>query len=547
MPVNRFVTRPTAIALGALLAFLSIAPPAEAYRRQRPADAPAPIISRITIRATSIFDLDTNAQLRHIPYSTANALHIRTREQVIRRELLFKEGDRLDPFLIAETERNLRALPFIRAARIVKFPQRDGTVALVVYTNDSWTTEPQINLGGVNSIDSVEVGFKEKNLLGLGKTVQFFQEKGKDFTQRTFRYTDPRILGSRWQFDGGVLRNTDGNTEDATVQRPFYSADTRWSARGFVERSNLAIKEFDNNVQTNQYEQIQHTQETGAATKIGGGRDTVNHAGLRYRVVTTGYTRNDQTPIDKTVPDNRVDRTLFLDLDSTHTDFIEATRLEKMNRIEDVNLGLALTVSPGWSPSFITGQTNSTSLDSTLQKKYLFPAGHLLNLSFSYTGRDVTRSAENQLYNAQVKYYHRVSDANTLVLNSRLELGQDLDADNQLKLGGDTGVRAYEKDSFVGSKIWLMNVEDRLFLIDDFANLFAIGGAIFGDSGYAWDKDHPMAISDMKSDVGMGLRLGLTRSSNEVVLRFDLAYRLDAYNKGGDSRWVFSFGTSQAF
>ena len=69
-------------------------------------------------RGGSIFDLETNAKLRRFPYSTINALHIRTREDVIRRELLFKVGDRLDPFLIAETERNLRALPFIRAARI---------------------------------------------------------------------------------------------------------------------------------------------------------------------------------------------------------------------------------------------------------------------------------------------------------------------------------------------------------------------------------------------------------------------------------------------
>src|SRR5688500_10820338 len=86
-----------------------------------------PVISRITVRATDIFDFEFKTYLRKFPYTWANGLHIRTKERVIRQEFLFKVGDRLDPFLIAETERNLRALSFIRAARVAKYPQRDGT------------------------------------------------------------------------------------------------------------------------------------------------------------------------------------------------------------------------------------------------------------------------------------------------------------------------------------------------------------------------------------------------------------------------------------
>src|SRR5437763_217159 len=119
-----------------------------------------PIISRITIRSTDIFDFETKPNLRKFPYTWINALHIQTREYVIRQELLFKIGDHLDVFLLRETERNLRGLSFIRAARIVSFPQRDGTVALVVHVNDAWTTEPQLNLSGVNKVDNVEIGFK---------------------------------------------------------------------------------------------------------------------------------------------------------------------------------------------------------------------------------------------------------------------------------------------------------------------------------------------------------------------------------------------------
>src|SRR5260370_1618761 len=46
-------------------------------------------------------------------YRAADALHIETRESVIRKFLLFQEGDPYDPTRLEESERNLRVLPFL--------------------------------------------------------------------------------------------------------------------------------------------------------------------------------------------------------------------------------------------------------------------------------------------------------------------------------------------------------------------------------------------------------------------------------------------------
>ncbi len=51
--------------------------------------------------------------------SAANSLHILTREDVIRRELLFEPGDPPDPDLFDETERNLRALGIIGDVAVI--------------------------------------------------------------------------------------------------------------------------------------------------------------------------------------------------------------------------------------------------------------------------------------------------------------------------------------------------------------------------------------------------------------------------------------------
>src|SRR5436190_278654 len=71
-----------------------------------------PTIATIRIDREDVFDLD-NPDERHLPFIWADRLHVETREYVIRRELLFQEGDPADPDVLYESERNLRRLVFL--------------------------------------------------------------------------------------------------------------------------------------------------------------------------------------------------------------------------------------------------------------------------------------------------------------------------------------------------------------------------------------------------------------------------------------------------
>lgn len=510
------------------------------------ADPSDHVISRITVRGTDIFDLDLNPKLRHFPYTTVNFLHVQTREEVIRRELLFKVGDRYDPFLVQETERNLRALSFIRAARVARFPQRDGTVALVVHVNDAWTTEPQINLGGKNGISETEVGFREKNLFGFGKDIQFMYKKGEDFTRRQFEYFDPRLGGTRFQLKARTTDETDGHAERLDITRPFFSADTRWSTRLSVDHSVYDLDEIEDNRKVSEFQQTKDVEEIALAFKVGGGRDVVTHAGLRYRQDDRKFDPNPGTDPVRGIPTDRRLETVFLDLDASRTNFIEMTHLEKMNRVEDLNLGPRVQISPGVSPSQLNDETDPSVLEGFFEKQTLFRAEHLLVQRLAYAGRETFTRGQNEKYEAALKYYHRPSDLHTLVVNTRVNWANDLDPDDRIQLGSDNGMRNHDIDRFIGTKSVLVNVEDRIFLVDEALNLFAVGAVVFVDSGYAWPRGRPVALSDMRTDIGTGLRLGLTRSSNEVIVRFDIAYRLQEDSRE-DSRFVFTFGTGQAF
>ena len=99
-----------------------------------------------------------------------NHLNFKTRETTIRRNLLFREGDTIDPFRLAESERILRSLAFIRDARIVvvRVPDSADSADVVIVVKESWTL---MLSGSMKEGDRLKVSLAEQNLLGLGHEV----------------------------------------------------------------------------------------------------------------------------------------------------------------------------------------------------------------------------------------------------------------------------------------------------------------------------------------------------------------------------------------
>jgi hypothetical protein len=81
---------------------------------------------------------DTNQVRYNFGIGVANILHKNSKEKVLKRNLFFKEGGRLSPYLFADNERYLRDLSFIQDARIlVDFAEGSiDSVDVVVITKD---------------------------------------------------------------------------------------------------------------------------------------------------------------------------------------------------------------------------------------------------------------------------------------------------------------------------------------------------------------------------------------------------------------------------
>ena len=108
------------------------------------------------------------------------------------------------------------------------------------------------------------------------------------------------------------------------------------------------------------------------------------------------------------------------------------------------------------------------------------------------------------------------------------ELGKNLDTDQQVLLGGDTGLRGYPLRYQSGEGRWLFTAEQRFFTNWYPFQLFNVGAAVFYDMGATTGRD-PLGTPSqgLLRDVGFGLRLGNSRSALGNVLHIDVAFPLD--------------------
>jgi hypothetical protein len=77
-----------------------------------------------------------------------------------------------------------------------------------------------------------------------------------------------------------------------------------------------------------------------------------------------------------------------------------------------------------------------------------------------------------------------------------------------------------------------------------------LGAAVFSDAGRAWMEDPPRRQAHLKDqkllkDIGIGLRIGSSRSSKAAMVHFDLAFLLDGDDTIEGMQWLVS--TSETF
>lgn len=124
-----------------------------------------------TIRLGFEYDMnDTTRIENNFGTAVGKLFHKNSRDKVIRKNLFFKEGSILFPYLLADNERYLRGLPYIKDARIMVDYAGESTdsVDVIVLTKDVFSIGGKVLIG---SVDDGRGEISEENLLGSGTRV----------------------------------------------------------------------------------------------------------------------------------------------------------------------------------------------------------------------------------------------------------------------------------------------------------------------------------------------------------------------------------------
>ena len=122
-----------------------------------------------------------------------------TKDYVIRRELDFSEGDRIEPRQIREAERRLKALGFFQSIQIkTAQTSKDDRATMIIDVVEQKTGEFSIG-AGYSSAEGVlaTAGVSQSNFMGTGRGLSFEVGRGEDSDNYFFSYSEPHLLGYR--------------------------------------------------------------------------------------------------------------------------------------------------------------------------------------------------------------------------------------------------------------------------------------------------------------------------------------------------------------
>lgn len=518
-----------AVAAGLMAAPAGTAPTACAEGRG------AASIDRFEIVRHDIFDARGGAL--PWPYRMANRLHARTRDDVVRRELLVEPGDCADAEALAQTERNLRGLGHLRDARVetaAAASGRPGAVDVHVTTFDTWTTVPHLRFAQVGNRRLWTVGIAERNLLGRGQQLEVQRRSDLDRDQTRVAFRVPRVAGSRVYASANYADQSDGHFAALELGVPFFALGTPWSFRArFEDYAQLDALYEDG-------ERVASLPHAARGLGLEAGRRVARTEGGALRVHVAYRRRRDA------VADER--RRFGIAEAGVHFiqhRFLRLTHVNRFERAEDFNLGHRFSATAGASAPALGGERGTVFFVGMRERKGLSLGGERFLLGdFDAGARRRGGRWENALVQAELSGAARVAPRTLLLLRGIYRHGANLDPEAQITLGASNGLRGYAVNQFAGTRSLLLAAEARLFVADDVRQLLSFAVAAFAETGYAWPRGAPVARRDLRSDAGIGLMIGRNRLTARPI-RIDLAYAFDP--APGRGRWLLSVGSPTTF
>ncbi|HEX6939165.1 MAG TPA: hypothetical protein VF158_07105 [Longimicrobiales bacterium] len=567
--------KPFAIALPLLFlapARLSGQGPPDSVPPSRPAAASScesGIVSIVFVDNHSIFDTSDLRRERRFDwaYRLANALHVRTRREVIERELLVRPGDCLDPMLLEESERLLRAYPFLSRVDIFAVPQPDGTHHVVVDTQDEWSTQLDLRVGVDDGLEFEGVRLRELNLLGTGRLLEFFYLERDANREYGFGYETPQLFRTRWDMRLAAGRTRAGSFLRQSIAYPFVGEAGRWAARQALRRQDRFFDyALDGDIEEHlllpvreqavELAVVGRSGRVGALTTFGA---AVSRQALSYPGGVAAIERSIGDAYDSiaTADDAAIAavRRQMTELDALRVTALLGRRniawvtrrgFDSMRGAQDIALGFDVEAAVGVAFPAGSGGRLVAGLDAygAHELGNLFLAADLRVDARRARGAENGGGWEDVLADGELLAYWRPAALarHTFLLRGAGTGAWQTRTPFQLTLGGDFGLRGYDRYRLPGGRRLLFSLEDRVYFGWPFRDVLDLGGTLFVDVGRVWPGDAPFGVdSGWRAAAGLGVR-GAFPAGGRTTYRIDLAWPVTHGASWRDLRLIVSIG-----
>lgn len=538
-----------------MLATAGAALPAERDRTPRsPVPPPGDLVERhacigaISVRVHNVFDTSDPRENYQL-YRFANRLHIQTREATVAGQLLFAAGDLYDPRVLAETERLLRTRIYLFDAwiRTTAYDPATNTVDVEVSVRDVWTLSPSLSFGRAGGVNGSSFGVQEENLLGTGAKVVLSHTRNVDRESNLANLSTESLLDTHQRAGVSYSDNSDGKVRAFYIERPFYALDTRSAWSVSANRTTQVDSRYDLGQIVDQFNaRLNYAQVYYGWS--GGFRDGWTrriYAGMRY-----DEARFSSDPLTTqpalVLPADRRLQYPWLAYEAREDKYLKSRNLDQIGRTEDLNLGRSVYLEVGRASRAMGADRDAWLARFSAGAGWAPTERQEIVVSGVGSGRIEGGSVENGTVTTGARYYLRETSQALFYAAATATGTRRLDADQQVLLGGDTGLRGYPLRFQTGTMSALATVEQRFYTRWYPFRLVHVGGAVFADAGRTWGQgvvgQPPIGVL---KDVGFGLRLGNSRSGFGNVLHADVSWALDA--PPGVRRYQFTVQTQASY
>ena len=524
----------------AWVAALAAAPPLLAQDSTAAATLPQAVqscdgqrITTITVHPQGPPMLGRPGTLRHAVGSLLMQ-HRTTEPRVVQSFLQLEQGRVCTELRRAETERVLRAQPFLANAKVTATPDGPGAVAIDVTTVD----ELSLVLGAsFSGLQVTSLRFGNSNVLGTGQYADVSWEQGDAYRDGFgARYVNYAAFSSPERLTLDAARDPIGGHALAALDHPFYTnlQHVAWhtgisytsSYTGFDrigdDPLSLGVHHF--------------LADVGAVSRVDIGARRLFVGGvLTHERVSThdrGVVISDSGFVPE--PDNAFDAR-FPDFHATRLSAVAGLRLLDYKRVvgydalygtQDLPLGVQLAAQIGRGLPHL-GNTNWLLGGDILAGLAFGPSFLGTRLSGEIQRAAATGGWAGLVTTAHVVYYTKPGDHHTVIVTGDFAGGWRSLLPYELTLGNSrSGVRGFRGSQEAGAQRAVARIEDR-WAIRKFGSWSALGAAVFADAGKVWAGDVPYGVdSPVRSSVGVSL-LAAVPAQSQVTWRMDIAAPLN--------------------